>query len=184
MVSEALSSFPETPSIFRFLLLLCEDLQQKLSPELGGLRDQIPLPQTHILGAFSGAKIPEVKTYRRPDCLLGNEVEEGKTQRRKHTLIPQKCLRPHLLPGFAWGRLHTINASLQLCLGHSSHLGPARLLSKPWAGGLPHPNPVAGCHDLIVNAQARLGTSEPPLGAGECLHGWQGGWSQREKRPV
>lgn len=78
------SSFPETPRAFRSLLLLCEDLQQNLSWELGGLRDWIPLPQTHMLGGFSGVKIPEVKAYKRPDYLLGNEVEEGKTEKETY----------------------------------------------------------------------------------------------------
>lgn len=109
-------------------------------------------------------------------------MEEGKTEERKHTLIPQKCLRPHLLLVLPWGQLH--KCLITTLPGALFPFGPRQAPLQTLGRGASPPPRVTGCHDPIVNAQARLGTSELLLGAGECLHGWQGGWSQREKRPV
>ena len=128
------------------------ETSRKTCPVAGeGFTTRSPSPRNMCFELLSASKS---QADKRLDFLLGNEVEEGKSQRRKHTLMPQKCLRPHLLPSFAWGWLHTINALLQPCLGHSSHLDCTAMSCSSGSPGQrqevhpPSPTPPPACHWL------------------------------------
>lgn len=146
LTSQTLSSLP----------LLLWDLQQNLSSEPNVSQDRLPFAQTHTLCAFNGAKIPEV---RLPEALI-TRLEMGWREKNtaKETYInTSEMSRATPSARFCLGpRLCTINASLQACLGHSSHLdgAPHSSLSPGQETASPTPPPVAGCSDHKCPGQA------------------------------